>query len=311
LDGELLTVPTPELLTSVAIDWRTLLACGVLDEVSMSLRHQEVHLVGVGSTSGRSWPLTGLFPLLQGPFGEDGSIQGLCNFFNIPFVGPTILGAALSQDKAACKDFLRSHGIVCAKYIVVDNDFNPSTVSRMMPPPWVVKPSTQGSSLGVAYVDDTAQLSVALEHARSFGDRCLIEEYVDGIELHCYALMTAKGVKISRVSGTKSSQKIYSHEQKTNSPLQVRRFLDADFDAPLKRLIQELTYKIFSLLNGRGLARLDYFLDSNGQVLFNELNCVPAALGPVTGANPWADLGWSRADLLRELLMSAGHELHR
>lgn len=272
-------------------------------EVSINLSFGQMSLAPIEESKVLTHSIDVLFPLILGTVGEDGSIQGLCRVFEIPCAGPTVLGGALSLDKALSKDVLRSHGILTCSHIVVGAEYDlANIVHRLGHGPYVVKPRAEGSSLGVSYAENLQQLARGIVAALEYGDQCIVEEYVEGIEIHCYAFKTKTDTLVSRVSGTKSPEKIYSHEQKMRSPLSVKRFVASDFSEQTNMRVREITEKCYQLLAGKGLARLDYFLANDGRLLFNELNSIPTGLGPVTGANPWIDYGLTRVNIIRKLI---------
>lgn len=246
------------------------------------------------------------FPLCLGGSGEDGSIQGLSDFAGVPCVGATTLGAAIAFDKPIAKDILSAHGIRSARYVVLRACTPLAAVSAALgEPPYVVKPRRQGSSIGVAFVGEPADLERAVAQARDLGEECVVEQFIDGTELHCYAMRVGGEIQVSRVSGTKSRGHIYSYEQKAHDPLSVQRFLQEDLPANVVHRVRDLTRRIYGLLDGKGLARIDYFLADGRDIWFNESNTVPTTLGPVTGANPWSDLGWSPTDMVAHLVANA------
>jgi D-alanine-D-alanine ligase len=288
---------TPATFDSATLD------TGSMTEVCIKLSSKRMTLIPVGRPGSSARVVDVVFPVIQGTLGEDGSIQGLCAMFDIACAGPTVLGASLSQDKVLSKDVLRSHGVPSCRHVVVGAAFSLDHIARILGDgPYVVKPRAQGSSLGVSYAESARQLPPGIAAALEYGGHCIVEEYVEGIEVHCYAFESEGNTLISRVSGTKSPEKIYSHAQKMRAPLNTRRFVASDFSEQTVRQVREVTERVYHLLAGKGLARLDYFLTPDGRLLFNEINSIPSGLGPVTGANPWADYNLTRVDIIRKLL---------
>jgi D-alanine-D-alanine ligase len=271
-------------------------------EYRMELSHASMRLIPSTSRQ-RAYSVDVVLPLLHGGVGEDGSFQGLCNMFAIPCAGPTVLGAAISLDKAICKSIVRDHGIAIARHMLVDIDHvDIDEVFRSLGGALIIKPRSEGSSVGVSFAAGHDSLKRALSLARQFGPQCLIEEYVEAIEVHCYVLRTRDGMKVSRISGTIPSGKIHSYTDKMDTPHAMKRLLAKDFSATVTDRVRRDADRVFSILDGWGLARLDFFLLADETILFNEINTIPGCLGPVTGVNPWKDYGLTFRDLLAELI---------
>lgn len=227
--------------------------------------------------------------LLHGGAGEDGSMSGLCAIFGIPFHGPSTLTAAVTLDKSICRAVLQAHGIPMTRAVEVGPDPSTWTRAESLALPLVVKPVGQGSSVGVSYVPSRSGLAAAMGVALAYGQRALIEEYVDAIELHCYTFPTAGGVAISAVSGSQPRTRVHTYQQKVEGAdsHEVRRFIQDDLPSEAVRITQDLAAVIADALRITWLARLDFFLADDGRIWFAEANSVPANLGPVTGRNPW------------------------
>ncbi|WP_225728063.1 MULTISPECIES: ATP-grasp domain-containing protein [unclassified Nocardia] len=246
-----------------------------------------------------------VLPLFHGAIGEDGSIQGLCRFFGVACAGPTLLGAALSLDKVICKTIAAQHAIPIGPYTVVQTaDPDLDALTAILNGPYVIKPRSQGSSLGVSFAADRHELERAIAEARRFGPDCLVEQYVQAMEVHCYVLKTGTRTRVSLVSGKIPPDRIYSYPDKVRTPHGVRRLAGDDFAPDLVHRIQQSALRIVGLLDGHGLARLDFFLTDAGDLLFNEINSIPglrrnAAYGSF---NSWANHGLEFADIITELI---------
>jgi D-alanine-D-alanine ligase len=283
-------------------DWSHQALALDLPEYGMELSRACMRLIPSGGGRG-AYSIDAVLPLMHGGAGEDGSFQGLCNMFAIPCAGPTVLGAAISLDKAICKSIVRDHGIAVTRHMLVNIDLvDLDEVFRALGSALIIKPRREGSSVGVSFASDHNSLKEALSLAKQFGPQCLIEQYVEAVEVHCYVLRTQAGTKISRVSGTIPSGKIHSYKDKLYTPQTVRRLLAKDFSRSVTDQVRRDAGRVFNILDGRGLARLDFFLVSDGNILFNEINSIPGCLGPVTGVNPWQDYGLTLRDVLAELI---------
>ncbi|WP_329405763.1 ATP-grasp domain-containing protein [Nocardia vinacea] len=275
-----------------------------LPEYHLALSHGVMRLAPT-SPEGAQLTIDVVLPVFHGSVGEDGSIQGLCQFFDIPCAGPTVLGAALSLDKAASKAIVRGHAIAVPDYRLIDIDtIDPDQLQLPFDGPYVVKPRTQGSSIGVGFVRDRSELPTAIAQARPFGIECLIERYIPAIEVHCYVLKTSTTMMTSRIAGKVPNSEIYSHETKLQAASSLRRLIDTDFSPATIDRIQHQARTVFNLLDGRGLARVDFFLRNNGELLFNELNSIPGLRRtPASGSyNSWANHGIEFRDVVAELI---------
>jgi D-alanine-D-alanine ligase len=276
-----------------------------LPEYKMELSYKSMRLIP--SLNGQPrYSIDVALPLFHGGAGEDGSFQGLCKMFAIPCVGPTVLGAAISLDKAICKSIIRDHDIAITKHMLVDIDnADPDAIIRELGNAMIIKPRSEGSSVGVSFVSGPAELRAALSSVRQFGPQCLIEEYVKAVEAHCYVLRTQSNTKVSRVSGSVPPGKFHSYEEKLYTPHTVKRLLAKDFPPEVAERIRSDAHRVFTVLEGYGVARLDFFLLNDGKILFNEINAIPGGLGPVTGVNPWQDYEMTLRDVLVELIESS------
>jgi D-alanine-D-alanine ligase len=273
----------------------------------MLLAQNELTLVPVDADGAR-YVIDVVFPVFHGEPGEDGSIQGLCSFFEIPYVGPTVRGAAVALDKAMSKALVGVHGIGVPRYLVADVESAQfDIVWRALGVPFVVKPKTAGSSLGVSFVGGELEFANALEIAARFDRKCLIEEFVEAIEVHCYVLGVGSTTIASLISGKVPLGNIYSHAEKINPPPSMRRMVAADFETDVVRRVQEQSRKVFGILDGRGFARVDFFLCADGTLLFNEINTIPGLRwNPAYGSyNSWANHGIELRDAVDRLIRHA------
>jgi D-alanine-D-alanine ligase len=299
-DGRLMISDRRSGLKQFLYSWTPEALTTGLEEYRLELSRANMRLASC--SRGPFYSVDAVLPLLHGGTGEDGSIQGLCKMFAIPCAGPTVLGAAISLDKAICKSILSSHGIPMTRYLLADvdtADFN--EISRLIRIPMVIKPRSEGSSAGVSFAGDYGTFQRGLALAKEFSQQCIVEEYVEAVEIHCYVLRTRAGVRVSRISGTIPAGKIYSHGEKMNTPHAMKRLVARDFPTDVADCIRPLAREIFTILDGSGLARLDFFWVAGKNILFNEINSIPAYLGPSTSVNPWEDYGLTLRDVLLEL----------
>lgn len=220
-----------------------------------------------------------VIPVLHGLYGEDGSIQGLLKLAKIPFVGCGILASAVSMDKFYTKLVVEPLAIRQAKYIgVYKESYNREVIEEKVANelgyPVFVKPSNAGSSIGVSKAMDGATLHEALLNAFIHDRKVLIEENIVGREVEC-AVIGNLEVKASDVGEILSADDFYDFDSKYNNP-ESKTILSADMPEATRQRIREAAIAIFGAVDGRGLSRVDFFIeDLTGEVVFNEINTFP------------------------------------
>ncbi len=254
-------------------------------------------------------PLEVVFPILHGPFGEDGSMQGMLKQLDIPFVGPSVLGSAVGMDKELMKRLLTECGIANAKYVCLrksdseqpDFDF----VFSKLGLPMFVKPANMGSSVGISKIKSASEFQEAIQLAFTFDDKILIEEFIEGREIECAVLGNEK--VLASIPGEIVPQaEFYTYEAK---------YLDdkgAILEAPAKNLsesdvirIQNLAIQVFKSLECEGLSRVDFFLCKDGKIYVNEINTLPGFTRISMYPRLWELSGIEYPELLDRLIRLA------
>ncbi|MBL77426.1 MAG: D-alanine--D-alanine ligase [Acidimicrobiaceae bacterium] len=226
-----------------------------------------------------------VFPLLHGPLGEDGTVQGLLEVADVPYVGAGVLGSALAMDKLAAREVLAQHGLPQARYrgLHVEDLGAPGTdtlaalVESLLAdlgPTVFVKPANLGSSIGVSRATDAATLEVALKAAAAYDEWLVVEEAIVGREIELSVL----GDRVPQVSGPgeiRPGAEFYDYADKYETDA-AELLDDPDLDAETVVRFQELAARAFQALRCSGMARVDFFLpdDDRGPVL-NEVNTIP------------------------------------
>ncbi len=257
-----------------------------------------------------------VFPVLHGPGGEDGSVQGLLELLDVPYVGSGVLSSALSLDKLAAKDSAKAAGIPQVDYVSVSAERwerEPAAVLAEAAPlarPWWVKAAAGGSSLGMEPVSETDELGPAIERCLQYDQRVIIEASASGVEVECAVLGGPPGE--TRVS--QPGQIVvtgggwYDHEAKyTEGGMQL--LCPAPLPEPVAEEVQELCLRAFAHADCHGLARVDCFVDLEApggpRVLLNEINTLPGFTATSVYAQLWAATGIPYGELLDELLAAA------
>lgn len=250
-----------------------------------------------------------VFPILHGPNGEDGTIQGLLKLLEIPFVGPDVLGSAISMDKDVTKRLLVEAGIKVADWILIRSgedipDF--IDVSNQLGVVVFVKPANMGSSVGVHRVSSQAEWEFAVRDALTYDRRVLIEKSIEGRELECAVLGNEKP-KASGVGEVRSGN-FYSYEEKYDASSEAQIDIPANIDPQYLSKLQEVALRAYKALDCQGLSRVDMFLTNSGEVLVNEVNTMPGFTSISMYPKLWEEAGLSYADLLDELIEYAAEK---
>ena len=250
-----------------------------------------------------------VFPVLHGPYGEDGTIQGLLELAGVPYVGSGVLASAVAMDKEFTKKLLRVAGLPVADYVALRPSQRLTELEQeRLGLPVFVKPARAGSSLGISKVKDFSDLPVAVAYARAVDEKVLVEAAVVGREVEC-------GVLESLTGG----------EPETSVPAEIRvvadhdwydfeaKYLDdvCEFDVPA-RLPVELTGRLralaaqaFTALDCAGLARVDFFVGDDGTLTINELNTMPGFTPVSMFPRMWAASGLGYPALVDRLIQLA------
>jgi D-alanine--(R)-lactate ligase len=217
-----------------------------------------------------------VFPVLHGKLGEDGAIQGLLELSGIPYVGCDIQSSALCMDKSLAYVVVGSAGIATPRFWTVtpDEKIDPD----LLPYPVFVKPARSGSSFGVSKVSQKEDLPGAVETARQYDSKVLIEEAVVGSEVGCAILGERYGLVAGEVDQISLSHGFFKIHQESNPESGSENStitVPADISTEARALVQETAKNIYRALGCRGLSRVDMFLKEDGTVMLNEVNTLP------------------------------------
>jgi D-alanine-D-alanine ligase len=245
-----------------------------------------------------------IFPILHGPLGEDGTIQGLLKLANIAFVGAGVLGSAVGMDKDVMKRLLRDAKIPVAKFLTVHRHEIESIlfeeIVEQLGLPLFIKPSNLGSSVGVTKVKDTSSWKRALEKAFQYDRKIIIEEFIPGREFECSVLGNEH--PIASLPGEVIPQdEFYSYDAKYLENGSIFK-VPADLDAEIVWQMQQLAMKAYRVLCCEGMARIDFFLKTNGMLYVNELNTIPGFTKTSMYPKMWEASGLSYSGLLDRLI---------
>jgi len=235
----------------------------------------EVSITSLGLVAGgKQLAIDVAFPVLHGPYGEDGTIQGLFEMIGIKYVGSGVLASAVSMDKSYAKPIFAAAGLsVAAGIVVTSKNFElPSNLTF----PLFVKPARSGSSRGTTKVKQKSDLASAVEHALSFDTKVIIEQAVVGKEIECAVLQSDGKITASEVGQISISSKFEFYDfQAKYLDNSMELIVPADLPAGVQSKIQQAAITAFNAAGCEGLARVDFFYSTQGEIIINEINTMP------------------------------------
>ncbi len=245
-----------------------------------------------------------VFPILHGPLGEDGSIQGLLRLANLPFVGSSVLGSAICMDKDITKRLLKQAKLPVCKYIAIKkSDKQPifSEVMDIIGLPMFIKPANMGSSVGVSKVNNEDDFIKAVTLAFNYDNKILVEECIKGRELEISVLGNENPI-ISIVGEIITRSEFYSYDAKYIDENSAFLEIPAKIEDSVSNRMKELALAAFRTLECFGLARCDFFLLDDGQLLINEVNTMPGFTRISMYPKLWEASGISYPELINRLI---------
>ncbi len=216
-----------------------------------------------------------VFPVLHGLYGENGCLQGLLELLHIPYVGCNVQSSAICFDKVWTKELLKNYNIpVVPYYVIYDNSFSIKEIEQKLNYPMIIKPSRGGSSIGIQVAKNKKELIKAIQNAKKYDYKILIEKFIKARELEC-AVLEEKNISTSTIGEIFSANSFYDYEAKYENN-QTYTVIDCDLSQDVKKKIKNYAKKAFQLLECSGLSRIDFFYDeTNNQIYFNEINTLP------------------------------------
>ena len=242
------------------------------------------------------------FPALHGPFGEDGSVQGLLEWLDVPYVGSDVLSSAVCMDKLTLKRLCAQRGLPQVEFVSAGEPGWRGRCEELGTPLWV-KPSRLGSSVGISRVDDLAALDEAVETARRHDPRVIVEAAASGCEVEC-SLLGNERVEASQPGEVIAHGDWYDYETKYSDG-GMELIVPAPISAEQGERLRELAREAFELAGCSGLARCDFFVEAGGEVLLNEVNTMPGFTETSVYAKLWEASGIAYPDLCDRLVALA------
>ncbi len=257
-----------------------------------------------------------VFPVLHGPNGEDGTVQGLFETLDVPYVGAGVLASAAGMDKIISKVLFQDAGIPIVPYeTVTPNEWEtrPEEVIEKivdhLPYPMYVKPANLGSSVGISEVNDVEELKAGIELAFEYDHRVLIEEGIRATEVEV-AVLGNEDIHTSVVGALVKEEQFYDYESKYLDN-EVTLQIPANLPKEISNTLREYATKAFIAIDGSGLARVDFFVTEDEELYINEINTFPGFTPISMYPKLWEETGLSYGDVIEELvqLAVARHEV--
>jgi D-alanine-D-alanine ligase len=254
------------------------------------------------------------FPVLHGPNGEDGTIQGLLTLMQVPFVGSGVLGSSVGMDKIAMKMAFAQAGLPQVKYQAVTRAqvwSDPCVFPKLCDQievalgyPCFVKPANLGSSVGIAKVRSRQELETALDNAATHDRRIIVEAGVVAREVEC-AVLGNDNPKASVIGEITFDSDFYDYETKY-TPGKADLFIPANLPDTVAQQIQDMALQAFAAVDAAGLSRVDFFyVESTGEIFINEINTLPGFTATSMYPQLWANTGIPFAQLVDQLIQLA------
>ena len=259
------------------------------------------------------------FPVLHGLGGEDGTIQGMFEMLKIPYVGCGVLASSIGMDKVYTKTIFEKARIEQVPYMYIkknengyviinekfeEEDFKIEKISNKIKFPMFVKPSNSGSSIGVKKAMNNSELKMAIEHAAEYDNKILVEQGISTREIEC-AILEDKELTASTVGEIISAEGFYSFDAKYNIP-ESKTIIPADMPNEQIEQIQKLAIKAFKAIDGKGLARVDFFIEKEtNKIYINEINTMPGFTKISMYPKLFEAVGITYSELLDKLIENA------
>ena len=285
---------------------------GDAKQIALRIAADSPELLPAGIDFGELLAATDVFfPVLHGPFGEDGTVQGLLQLLGAAFVGPDTLGSAIGMDKDVCKNLLRQAGVAVApsrtvwahELAMLDSDALVAELGL----PLFVKPARQGSSIGISRAMSAAELTAALAEAAQFDTKIIVESAVIGRELECAVLGNNESRRASICGEVlpQGEHEWYDFAAKYIDADGAKTQIPADLTAAQQTAMQTLAVRVCAILQIEGMTRVDCFLTAGDELVVNEVNTIPGFTNISMYPKLWETSGLPYSELLDELIALA------
>jgi D-alanine-D-alanine ligase len=245
-----------------------------------------------------------VFPLIHGPYGEDGKIQGFLELLEIPYIGANVLSSAVGMDKGIMKKLFDYNGLKQTEFITVkkNNDYKIKLKQFLEKNsfPLFVKPANLGSSIGISKVYNIKDLDKAIKEAFIYDSKAIIEKHINAREIECSVL--GKDKIIASLPGEIiPANDFYDYQSKYEDD-KTKLVIPADLDSDLIEKIRSISIKAFEIIEGEGLARVDFFVTKDNIIYINEINTIPGFTNYSMYPKLWEASGLSYSKLIDKLV---------
>lgn len=252
-----------------------------------------------------------VFPLIHGPNGEDGTIQGLLELADLPYVGASVAASAVGMDKALMKALFRNAGLPVAEFLIVlrhkwetEPEETIREIETIIKYPCFVKPANMGSSVGISKARNWDELTQALSNAAQYDRKIIVERAVDAREIECSVL--GNDVPLASLPGEVIPERDFYDYDAKYADENTRLLVPADLTNEQVRIVQTLAVRAFQAIDCSGMARVDFFIDRrDGKILVNEINTIPGFTAVSMYPKMWQASGLSYPQLIDRLLQLA------
>ena len=251
------------------------------------------------------------FPLVHGPFGEDGTLQGFLELAGLPYTGCGVAASAIGMDKALMKALFREAGIRVARYAVVRawelaDGLEPATryLEETLGYPCFMKPANGGSSVGVTRVASREDIAGAFAAAIAYDDKVVIEQAVKGQEVEC-SVLGNEHPEVSVAGEIAPDREFYDYDSKYSSESRTALHIPARITAQTSDSVRELALRMYQVMGCEGYARVDFFVTAEGDVVANEINTIPGFTNISMYPKLWEASGVSYKQLLTRIIALA------
>ncbi len=219
-----------------------------------------------------------IYPVLHGPYGEDGTIQALAKIAGLPCVGPNLISSAMCMDKDVCKRVLQRENIKVARFVTLrkysKNNLSYKEIIDYLGNELFVKPANMGSSVGISFANNEEAFNNAVLEAYKYDNKLIVEEKIQGREIEC-AVLGNEQAQASEIGEIVPKTEFYSYDSKYIDDNGAALKVPASLTPEISEKAKKLALKAFECLECKGMARVDMFLAANGDILVNEINTLP------------------------------------
>lgn len=246
-----------------------------------------------------------IFPIMHGSPGENGAIQGFLEMIKIPYIGSDILSSSISMNKEISKKLIQYSGLRVAPFIILKKNqtekLSFTQIIKKLGLPFFVKPTNQGSSIGVNKVINKKQFIQALSHAFYFNDKIIIEKAIFGKEIEC-AILGINSPKSSICGEIITKNKFYDYHTKYHNIKNVKFIIPANLSTQDSNKVKKTALKVFNILQCKTMARIDMFFTVKKEIIINEVNTLPGFTKYSMYPKLWNTLNVNNSNLISQLI---------